>query len=936
MRMIIALLMLITGVFAEAQVASFSYSGRLLDSNDMPVNQSFLTFQVRLRKGSCIFYQESIPVNLSNSGGYFTIDIGTGNFQQGQMSNLYMTGNILDINNQACTTTTSDVSYINIIVSGLTGGGIVDFGYVQLKNSYQGLNSAKLGGKSANEFITTTATVTQASIEALLGSGIVSGANLNVYTKSEVDSQLSGITASLGGYALTNLSNVSSIPASKITGQLAVSNIPDLSTTYATRSSLHAVATNGQYSSLAGRPTNLSQFTNDAGFVSSFSLPNIEWSKVISRPTTLDGYGITDSVKTVGGVYSFQSGTESSRPASTIAGSVYITTDTNKTFYYTGSGWILVGSGSVGVNVSAPLAISGGANPSISLPQASASQSGYLSNTDYTNFSNKISGSLPSGNIYVGSDLNQAVARPMSGDVTMNFLGTTSISRLLNQPLIPGLVAEGHTLRSNGTNWSSSFLTGADIRSGTNPVQTFFPLNCTAYETMVYDSLLDQMTCAPVLVDGSQLTFDNVPQNQVLASPVGADGTAVFRQLQVSDLPLITIDKIQASLVMDKGGVSGMGSGLISERPLPEDEDAGTVYISTDTQEIFRHNGTNWQSIVAPATSSTVVVNSPLVNSGTNTNANISLPQASGSQSGFLSSANWTTFNNKVNSVVASSPLSNVGTATNPQIQISQANASQNGYLSNSDWTVFNNKLGSALPTGNIFIGSGSGAATANPVSGDVNLSTGGVTTVTRIRGVNVSTSAPSSEYQVLKYSGSPWNEWQPGTLSIMDIRSTITPSMSFFAMNCTLPSQTWSYNPTLGIMMCSDISIDSSKVSGAVDQTNPQVISGDKSFTGLTRIDHSWGIVGNSGTASISLTSNTHRTSFNCSSGITLSGMTDGATYDILVEDMTTAQCDFSHAGLNFLYSPANGPRTSGSRTIYTMKRIGTTVYVNWVTGYQ
>jgi hypothetical protein len=65
------------------------------------------------------------------------------------------------------------------------------------------------------------------------------------------------------------------------------------------------------------------------------------------------------------------------------------------------------------------------------------------------------------------------------------------------------------------------------------------------------------------------------------------------------------------------------------------------------------------------------------------------LPDASASNRGALTSANWTTFNGKESALTFSSPLSR---ATNT-ISIPVATTSVNGYLSSTDWTTFNGKV---------------------------------------------------------------------------------------------------------------------------------------------------------------------------------------------------------------------------------------------------
>jgi hypothetical protein len=76
-------------------------------------------------------------------------------------------------------------------------------------------------------------------------------------------------------------------------------------------------------------------------------------------------------------------------------------------------------------------------------------------------------------------------------------------------------------------------------------------------------------------------------------------------------------------------------------------------------------------------------------NSGTGA---ISIAQSSTSSSGYLSSTDWNTFNNKASLTAfsASPPLSyNSGTGA---FSITQASGSTNGYLSSTDWTTFNSK----------------------------------------------------------------------------------------------------------------------------------------------------------------------------------------------------------------------------------------------------
>jgi hypothetical protein len=93
-------------------------------------------------------------------------------------------------------------------------------------------------------------------------------------------------------------------------------------------------------------------------------------------------------------------------------------------------------------------------------------------------------------------------------------------------------------------------------------------------------------------------------------------------------------------------------------------------------------------------TVTSVTGTSPVVSSGGNTPA-ISMPAATTSVNGYLTSTDWTTFNNKgsgtVTSVTATSPVTSTG-GTTPVIAMPAATTSVSGYLTSTDWTTFNNK----------------------------------------------------------------------------------------------------------------------------------------------------------------------------------------------------------------------------------------------------
>ena len=78
-----------------------------------------------------------------------------------------------------------------------------------------------------------------------------------------------------------------------------------------------------------------------------------------------------------------------------------------------------------------------------------------------------------------------------------------------------------------------------------------------------------------------------------------------------------------------------------------------------------------------------------------NTTGAFSIQVANGSQDGYLSSADWTTFNSKQSALTFSSPLVN----TAGTVSIPAATSSVNGYLTSTDWVTFNAKQGAITLT---------------------------------------------------------------------------------------------------------------------------------------------------------------------------------------------------------------------------------------------
>lgn len=135
-------------------------------------------------------------------------------------------------------------------------------------------------------------------------------------------------------------------------------------------------------------------------------------------------------------------------------------------------------------------------------------------------------------------------------------------------------------------------------------------------------------------------------------------------------------------------------------------------------------SGTYPSFTVANTGVTSVTGTSPVVSSGGTTPA-ISMPAANGSTNGYLTSTDWTTFNNKGSGTVTSVSALTLGTTgtdlsstvanstTTPVITLNvpTASATNRGALSSADWTTFNNKANAFTYTTN-YIPYGQGTTT--------------------------------------------------------------------------------------------------------------------------------------------------------------------------------------------------------------------------------
>lgn len=385
--------------------------------------------------------------------------------------------------------------------------------------------------------------------------------------------------------------------------------------------------------------------------------------------------------------------------------------------------------GNLTETTSAILTITGGTNAvigsgtTIAVSQASTSTSGYLSSTDWNTFNDK-EPAITKGNL---TETTSAILTITGGTNAVIGSGTTiAVSQASTSTSGYLSSADWNTFndkepavtKGNLTEATSSVLT---ITGGTNAVigsGTSIAVAQAGSTTSGYLSSTDWGT----FNGKADYSFVNIAVSG--QTDVVADSASDTLTLVAGTGVTITTDATGDSITIAATGSGGTVTSIATSAPLSGGPitTTGTISITqSDTSNDGYLSSTDWNTFngkqdaltfgnLTETTSSILTITGgtgAVVGSGTT----IAVTQASASTNGFLSSADWTTFNNKEPAVTkgnlteATSAVLTITGGTGAvigsgtSIQVSQSSASTSGYLSSTDWTTFNGKASYAFKT---------------------------------------------------------------------------------------------------------------------------------------------------------------------------------------------------------------------------------------------
>jgi trimeric autotransporter adhesin len=489
-------------------------------------------------------------------------------------------------------------------------------------------------------------------------------------------------------------------------------------------------------------------------------IPDLNWSKILSTPTSLTGYGIIDGVQNAGGIISIQSGIFDDRPSAALVGRVYIATDSKEIFRDNGTTWDLISTRDAAQLV--------GMLELDQLPIVPVTKGGTGLATAPSN------GQILIGN-GTGFMLNTLTGGPgvtitnSAGGIQINATGSggtvTAVSALPPIVVATGTTTPQISLASGGSSGDVLIWDGSEWASGryrsldlvTSSGSSAMPAaTCGTNQFLSFNSVSGQISCVTIQdASGSAkglVQIDTTRGLQVASGVVGLENSGAtagdYTKVTVDAMGRVTAganlessdvttalgytpvnktgDTMTGALNLPSNGltvgtsqlvVSGGNVGIGTATPVTKLDVAGGIRVGSEaaacaagltgairynTGNLEYCNGSAWTALAASGSGITAF------NGQTGNTQTFATPGVSGTAPNWISGSDTHTLN----------------------IPMASGTDVTAGLISKTDYDSFSGKLssvsGSALSNGQMWVGDSSNQAAAVTMSGDATLSNAG------------------------------------------------------------------------------------------------------------------------------------------------------------------------------------------------------------------
>jgi len=370
------------------------------------------------------------------------------------------------------------------------------------------------------------------------------------------------------------------------------------------------------------------------------------------------------------------------------------------------------------------------------------------------------------------------------------------------------------TIKNTGaTTLTGTFTATSLIKSGGTSSQILLADGTTTPTSTFGTGSVTNVSALTLGTTGTDLTSSVVNSTTTPVITLNVPTASATNRGALSSADWTTFNSKQSTITLTTTGTSGAATLVGATLNIPNYTNVGTV--TSVAALTLGTTGTDLSSSVANSTSTPVIT--------------LNVPTASATNRGALSSADWTTFNNKQATISVTAPV----VLTGATISMPAATTSISGYLTSTDWNTFNNK------TSNLGTVTDVVALTIGTTGIDIT-STAVTTTTTPVITLNIPTASASNRGALSSTDWTTFNNKQ-ATLSLTTTGTSGAATLVANTLNIpNYGSALSGYVPYTGAT--TNVALGTNSLSGSSFTANGSTSGG---YTGMTVANASTGSAG-------------------------------------------------------------------------------------------